>query len=608
MAAVAASGGSAAQHPEAAVVRIFRTVLFWMLAAGLLAAHVLVIQHSMGARFWEDEAFNLTVPLNLLAGLGYSSDGALSGSVITPFDPRISTGPTVLLPVAGVLMFGGDPVISARLVPVLFWMLLIAGLAVLGGRLAGRWVALVGAAVPLAFNGFGSVSPIQGPADLLGEVPAAALLVWALIALRKRPWLAGLLVGLAVQAKLIALLALPAFAVAIWVRSPGRGWSRLVQTLKRGWMPLLLAGVPTLLFELAALMSMGVSGFAAHLRGMRDFVLGGGQHMEPTTVPQKLDALASAWFVPTWVAGLAVVLAAALIIGGFIEVRRRGRLKRQAFMLALSAAFGALAFVGWWSTAAHTPLWVRHPAAGVLAFLPVLVIVAMWGAQLLTSVGSTPFVGSQHAASSGMRAHNATPRDGDEGSDGGAPIAQEPFVGSQHAGSSRVRAHSATPRDGGGSSDGGASIAQAPLVGSQHAASSGMRAHNATPRDGGGGTYSDGHKRTRRIAGATFAVLLSASLAWSIAGHVQHTTVPRSETLATQRAEVAPIAEWVEQTGTEWLAARPWGAAVAPVVMSGAHVGLFDSPSMAEYPQLTGQQCETETLIESGRYRVCAAR
>ncbi|SJN40797.1 hypothetical protein FM104_11080 [Microbacterium esteraromaticum] len=484
-------------------MRLARTIAFWLLAAGLLACHLVVIVHGFGARFWEDEAFNLTVPLNFLAGLGYSSDGALSGSVITPFDPRISTGPTVLVPVIGVLALGADPVIGARLVPVAFWAVLIVGLVLLGIRTAGRWVGLVAAAVPLCFNGLGSVSPIQGPADLLGEIPAAALLVWAVIVLRGRPWLAGLLVGLAVQAKLIALLALPAFAVALWLLTPGRARERIVGLWKRSWLPLILVGVPTLLFELAALLSMGMNGYIEHLRGMVHFVRGGGQHVAPTSVSQKLETLAGAWFVPAWVAVVTVIVCLSLAVAGLVVSRGATAVeadaRARALLLAATAAVGALAFVGWWATASQLPLWVRHPAVGVLAFLPMLVIAAIWGARVLIDRGGAA-----------------------------------------------------------------------------------------------------------RIGGVLLMALLSLSLAWSLAGHAMQTTLPRSETLATQRAEIAPIKQWVEETGTAWLAAHPWGAAVAPVVLSGAHVGLADASSMADAPRLTGLACKTDVLIESGRYRVCA--
>lgn len=488
-------------------MKLARTIAFWLLAAGLLTCHAIVIQHSLTARFWEDEAFNLTVPLNLLAGLGYSSDGALSGSTITPFDPRISTGPTVLLPVTAVLALGADPVIGSRLVPVAFWMLLIAGLALLGIRTVGRWGGLVAAAVPLAFNGLGSISPIQGPADLLGEIPAAALLVWALIVLPRRAWLAGLLVGLAVQAKLIALLALPAFAVALWMLAPGRGWQRIIETLKRSWLPLVLAGVPSLLFEVAALASLGLERYIEHLRELVRFVRGGGQHFAPTTVAQKLEALGGAWFVPPWIAIATAVSCVALAAVGLVlarrgadaDARRSGDLQR-VLMLAVAAGVGALCFVGWWSTAAHTPLWVRHPASGVLTFFPVIVVVAMWGVRVLFERGVA-----------------------------------------------------------------------------------------------------------LRIAAVGAAALVCASLAWSVVGHVAQTSQPRGETLATQRTDVEPIREWVTETGTEWLAAHPWGAAVAPIVMSGAHVGLSDAAAMADAPRLTGQPCDTEVLVEGGRYRVCAA-
>lgn len=480
------------------------TILFWIIGAALLTCHLIVAWHSLVTwRFWEDEAFNLTVPLNLLAGLGYASDGALSGSTITPFDARISTGPSVLLPVAGVLATGIDPVIGSRLIPLAYWMLLLTGLGIIGYRVAGRWGALVAVAVPLAFNSTVGVSPIQGPADLLGEIPAAALLVWALLLLPRRAWVAGLLVGLAVQAKLIALLALPAFAVAMWVLARHRGaevlggWRRIGETLRIGWLPLILVGVPTLLFEAWAFVTLGASGYRDHLRGLRDFLLSGGQSTEPTTIPQKLGTLFDSWFVPSWIAAacsgvVLVAVVAALVL--------HGRASRFVLMIGLAGLFGAAAFIAWWANASHTPLWVRHPAVGIFAFVPLIAIVAIWAVREFWS----------------------------------ADIAR------------------------------------------------------------------------RGLAALTVGIL-AVSLGYGIAQRITQQFEPRSLTLASQRASVAPIAEWVESTGTEWLAAEPWGAAIAPIVMSGAHVGLFDAPAMDGVPRLTGYECQTKTLVDTRFYRVCAA-
>lgn len=476
-----------------------RTVLFWVLAAALVIGHVIVAWHSLFVwRLWEDEAFNLTVPRNLLAGLGYSSDGALSGSTITPFDPRISTGPVVLMPIAAVLATGIDIVVGGRLIPVAYWVLLLGGLAVIGHRIGGRWAALLAVAVPLAFTASAPPSPLQGPADILGEVPAAALLVWALIVLPRRAWLSGLLVGLAVQAKLIALLALPAFALALWVLSDGHGWERLRGTLRRSWLPLILVGVPTLLFELAALISLGGNGYVIHLRELVGFLRSGGQGAS-TTVLAKLETLADSWSVPAPIALLAALLLVGAIVTGLLLSRVALQPSdRLVLAYATAAAVGTLAFVGWWATASHLPLWVRHPSVGIFAFMPVLAAVGVWSAQRIPRRSTAQIVAACSAA---------------------------------------------------------------------------------------------------------FALIVGGGAL----AHTASSFSPRGQTLADQRIAVAPFAEWVSETGTEWLAAEPWGAAVPAIVLTGAHVGLSDADAMAGVPRLTGLQCVTETVIENAWYRICTA-
>ncbi|MBS1698975.1 MAG: hypothetical protein JST25_11305 [Actinobacteria bacterium] len=511
---------------------------FWILLALLILANAIVMWHSLTVlRFWEDEAFNLTVPRNLIAGLGYTSDGTLSGSTLTPFDPRISTGPVVLLPVAGVLALGADPVIGARLVPLAYWVLLLVGCAVLGRRLAGRFGALVAVALPLAFNTADSVSPIQGPADLLGEIAAAALIVWALIVLPRRAWLAGLLLGLAVQAKLIALLALPAFAVALFLLTPAAPFGRrLVAMLRRAVVPLVLVAAPTLLMELIALASLGISGYARHVRALGGFLLSGGQHIEPTTVPQKLGTLAGSWFVPWWLMAVAVVLAAAVVAWAALPAGiltpdawsptpskgadagiltpdagsptpSRGASDRTRWwdrdphLLALGfgSVVGLLAFVGWWAQASQLPLWVRHPAVGVFAFAPILAAVAVRAASALWR------------------------RRGRTGAHGPA-----------------------------------------------------------------------------RVLAVAVAALLGVVVAAGAAGDAARALRPPSaETLAQQRAAVAPLADWVRVNDVGWLAAKPWGGPISSVVLAGAHVGLFDAPAMQHTPILTYGSCETGSALAS---------
>ncbi|TFB47800.1 hypothetical protein [Cryobacterium tagatosivorans] len=356
-----------------------RGALFSLALALVVLAHLLVAAPSLlELRLWEDEAFNLTVPLNLLRGLGYTSDGTLSGSQLTPFDARISTGPVVLLPVTAALATGADLVLAGRAVMLVFYAALLAGLWIVGRRVGGRWAGLAAVSVPLALNTNGSASPLQGPADILGEIPAAALIVFALATFRSRPWLAGLLLGLAVQCKTIALLAFPALLLAVFFTEPGQ---TVRQRLRRTLPMIGMAVVPTALFELWQLVALGPAGFALATRNFIGFLVKGGQtgYFPPL---DKLVALLSAWRLPLVVVVLVVIGAIALGVY-IVRLARRGAIclpagagedasPRELIVLLGAAAFGVLTWAAWWIASAHTPVWIRHPSPGLFAFLPVL--------------------------------------------------------------------------------------------------------------------------------------------------------------------------------------------------------------------------------------------
>ena len=368
---------------------------FWVAVAVVVGAQLLVLWQSLvDNRLWEDEAFNLTVPLNLLAGNGYTSDGTLSGSTLTPFDPRISTGPVVLLPIAAVLATGADLVVGGRLVPAAFYLALLAALWVLGRRIGGRWAGLLAVTVPLAFDASAPPSAIQGPADILGEVPAAALIAWALVFVQRRPWLAGLLFGLAIQSKYISLLAAPALVVALLLSLPGEPLLRRVRSVVVAGA---LALVPTIVIELAALLALGPAGFVQHLRDTVRFVRSGGQPGVATTVIEKLGTLAASWHVPGALAVATAIVVVLLILTAVVVVVRSPQLaalrlsggepvRRTAPLLA-GAAVGVLTYVGWWASAGHLPLWVRHPAPGLLVFVPVVFAFVVPAVAVLWRVG-----------------------------------------------------------------------------------------------------------------------------------------------------------------------------------------------------------------------------
>ena len=361
--------------------------------AGLLAVVLVwafVLYRSISVNMlWEDEAFNLTVVRNLVEGLGYTSDGMLSGNDLAPFDTRISTGPVILLPAALLHLLGIDLVLSGRLVTAAFAVALGLSLYFLAARIHHgwqksvgslpmnrevSWVGLVAALTPLAYDTRLTISPIQGPADVLGEFAAAACLAWALYWLHRRPWLAGLLVGLAVQSKFIALLAVPAFALGALLQAD-RSWARRVRDVIAA---ALCAALPTVLYELWVLLTLGWNGYRRHLHDFRVFLQGG--YQESHSAVQKAELFLNAWFLPS---GVMLVILILLVLFGvaLLMIRSRSVLWQgdERTQITVTALSGLVFFLGWWMLSSQTPLWVRHPAVGMLAFVPVLIALVLVG-------------------------------------------------------------------------------------------------------------------------------------------------------------------------------------------------------------------------------------
>lgn len=149
-----------------------------------------------------DEAYNLQIVDMLSHGAGYASYGALRGDGPWRFDPNVTTGPVLLLPLALVWHITGGSVIAVRAFLALFLPLAVWALLRLMTSSTRHW------SLPtVAIVAFLSVPSLPVGA-VLGELPATAAIFWAAYAAaRRRPVLMGLAAGLALQMKFVFAVA-----------------------------------------------------------------------------------------------------------------------------------------------------------------------------------------------------------------------------------------------------------------------------------------------------------------------------------------------------------------------------------------------------------------
>ena len=231
-----------------------------------MGAYALMIVGQLRLPLEYDEAFNMTVVENLGERFLYGTNGALGQpiGVPVPFDPYITTGPTLLLPAAIAWWLFDGAVWATRLVPASFFVLYLVGAWSATRGLVGRWYRLLvllgpfALVVPMAFEHAAFV-----PTRLIGETAAATMILWGvLFAERGRLWWGGVLVGLAVQTKYVA--AIPAMIVilimiVVIISRSRDGAARRCSVWVMG------AAAPTLLFELSRLMTLGWDDYRANI-------------------------------------------------------------------------------------------------------------------------------------------------------------------------------------------------------------------------------------------------------------------------------------------------------------------------------------------------------
>jgi hypothetical protein len=356
------------------VGRIGKTLIVFVALLGLLSLAQFHIRKIVTEPMYYDDSFNANAPKNLAMGFGYST----SYHDIVPFDLDVTTGPVVLLPSAALIRLLGNQYWVPQLsITLSIWATLVLVLIVLRPYLTqsefGLATTLIAFGLMLFPDGLG----------LLGEVPAALLACASLLVLcgifqgMRTVMVAGLLVGLAIETKLIAALAMPsALAYLLFARvgvdrrfvhRVGHsmafiGCALIPFALHRGWR---FGAAGFSLRSWAAMASVEVN-FVKHYSGLEDvqsakslssFLLDRVAHNT-----SLLPGYFYGWLpIMLFAAGLTISIGAVVLMSP-----RVGRHPLQApTLVVLGAATTHLMY--WWLMSPQG--WYRHLLPGTLYFL-----------------------------------------------------------------------------------------------------------------------------------------------------------------------------------------------------------------------------------------------
>ncbi|WP_062467311.1 hypothetical protein [Demequina maris] len=348
----------------------WRSLVFYVAAAIVGAVHaMLAVLAFTRSPVDVDEGFNLVVVRNIADGVGYMSDGVYTADVPTDFEAAITTGPTMLVPAAALHAMGLDLVVAGRVVGLVFYVLLLVGLGLMGRRIAGRWGALAAVVSPLLLDLYrNDNSPVYGPGDLLGEYATAAFAVFAILAARRRPFWAGMLLGLALVTKIVALFLAPAVAVAVWW-----AWFGAPLRSRAGALARMVVGalVPLTVYEFSKFVVLGSHDYASLFAGY--FAKIEEERLPTQMLDEKLATLLSSWFVPAF---LVLVVSAVLLCASTAVITVRAAQDRATLLaslrtwpvgLVVSSVVAAIGTVAVWGYLTFTdPTWIRHPAPGLI--------------------------------------------------------------------------------------------------------------------------------------------------------------------------------------------------------------------------------------------------
>lgn len=302
-----------------------------------------------------DDPYNASVAKNIAQGLGYGT----SYGGFEPYNPDISTGPTLILPLAALIRIVGNTAWAPGLCVAAINLSLLAMIIYNARTHVGASFGLLAcAAIPLL-----AIFSEHGDAwsAFLGDVVAGEFIVLGILTapfeisseathgpdVIAQSLCAGLFIGLGVLTKFIAVVAAAVFLAVFAIHFVV---NRRFMTARVRWVLVVLvvgALLPDLLFELSKLLTLGMSGYsvlklAEHanfqtqnppppwnltIKDMMDRIGTNGMvtldFFEISKRPALSGILAAGWFaalVSSWRRGITVPVIATVLAGGAIIV------------------------------------------------------------------------------------------------------------------------------------------------------------------------------------------------------------------------------------------------------------------------------------------------
>lgn len=283
------------------------------------------------------------------------------------------------------------PVEAARALTLPFEVLLLGSLWILGSRHAGRWAGMAAIFAVLALDlRADRAAVVYGPSVATGGWAAAALLAAALVVVPRHRLAAAALLGAAAVCHGLAVVALPAFllALAMFPDPTGAGRRARLASLAR------FVGMWAVPFGLGQLLWLADLGADAYARRAAVFAGEFAPHPLVPFVEQQIIVF-SAWHFPVgWTIPLAAFLFLAAAVGVvryFLTPRPEEtgpRLLAVARRLPVdlwAAGLSLLAFSTWWAFSGARV--VIDPNLPVMAaVVPLITAMAYRGAKWLLTV------------------------------------------------------------------------------------------------------------------------------------------------------------------------------------------------------------------------------